>query len=275
MGFAVRSGRRLYWRLEGASDLPVLLLLHPLGSDLNLWDRVLPGLMRERRVLRMDLTGHGASDVRAGDHSLRTLAADAVAVMDAARVARAAVCGLSLGGMIGMSLALEVPERITALVCACTSARMDARLWAERIVTIRSQGLAAVADAALQRYFSPGFARTHPEVTDTVRTALRGMDAEGYAGCAAAIRDMDLIAQLGDIRAATLVITGQYDISTPLEGHGERLLAGIPGAQAHQLAAAHFAALEAPEAFASAVGAFLAATAHRPRTERYIGEHRA
>jgi 3-oxoadipate enol-lactonase len=262
MGFAVRSGMRLYWRLEGASEHPVLLLLHPLGSDLNLWDRAMPWLTRQLRVLRMDLCGHGASDTQPGDLSLASLSADAVAVMDAARVSQAAVCGLSLGGMIGMSLALSVPERIGALVCACSSARMDAALWAERIVTIRSQGLAAVADAALQRFFSAEFAHAHPEITGTIRTALQGMDAEGYAGCAAAIRDMDLIPRLGQIRARTLVITGQHDVSTPLRGHGERLLAGIAGAQGHELPTGHFAALEMPEAFANAVCAFLAAERH-------------
>ena len=260
MGFAVRSGVRLYWRLEGASDLPVLVLLHPLGSDLNCWDRVLPFLTRQVRVLRMDFIGHGASDTQPGDHSLQSLAADVLAVMDAARVSRAAICGLSLGGMVAMAQALSAPERISALVCACTSARMDAKLWAERIATIRSQGLAAVADTAMQRYFSPHFAQAHPEVTGTVRTALLGMDAEGYAGCAAAIRDMDLVPRLGQIRVPTLVISGQYDVSTPLRGHGEQLLAGIAGAQGCELPAAHFAALEMPEAFADSVCEFLASS---------------
>ncbi|HTT03912.1 MAG TPA: 3-oxoadipate enol-lactonase [Steroidobacteraceae bacterium] len=257
MGFARRSGKRLYWRLEGASDRPVLLLLHPLGSDLNSWDLALPWLTRRLRVLRMDFTGHGASDVQPGDHSLQSLADDVVAVMDASSISRAAICGLSLGGMVAMSLAQSTPERVSALVCACTSARMDGKLWAERIATIRSQGLAAVADAALQRYFSPAFAQAHPEITGTIRTALLGMDAEGYAGCAAAIRDMDLIPRLGQIRAPTLVISGQYDVSTPLRGHGEHLLAGIAGAEGCELPAAHFAALETPEAFANAVCAFV------------------
>lgn len=275
MGFAVRSGVRLYWRLEGASDLPVLVLLHPLGSDLNSWDRTLPWLTRQLRVLRLDLTGHGASDTQAGDHSLQSLAADVVAVMDAARVSQAAICGLSLGGMVAMSLALSAPERVSALVCACTSPRMDAKLWAERIATIRSQGLAAVAEAALQRYFSPEFAQAHPEITGTIRTALLGMDAEGYAGCAAAIRDMDLIPRLGQIRAPTLVISGEHDVSTPLRGHGERLLAGIAGARGIELPAAHFAALEMPEAFANAVCAFVAGPRSATSSLQTAQSHRA
>src|SRR5690242_6725205 len=115
MGFRERSGVRLYWRLEGASGQQVLVLLHPLGSDLNLWDRAMPYLTRQLQVLRMDLRGHGASDVQAGDRSLQTLAADALAVMDAAGVSDAAICGLSLGGMIAMALAVAAPARVTAL----------------------------------------------------------------------------------------------------------------------------------------------------------------
>lgn len=258
MSFAVQSGVRLYWRLEGATDRPVLLLLHALGSDLNLWDRTLPLLTRELRVLRMDLRGHGASDAPPGDYSLQLLAADALAVMDAADVPRAAVCGLSLGGMIAMSLALHAPQRVGSLICACTSPKMDAKLWTERIATIRSQGIAAVAEAAMQRFFSAEFAAAHPDIIGTFRTALLATQSEGYAGCAAAIRDMDLVPQLAKIRAPTLVISGQRDVSTPLQGHGERLLAGIGGARLRELPAAHFAAVEAPESFARAVGDFLA-----------------
>jgi pimeloyl-ACP methyl ester carboxylesterase len=153
---------------------------------------------------------------------------------------------------------MHCPARVTALVCACTSPRMDAQLWAERIRTIRSSGLAAIADAALQRYFSPEFAAAHPDVTGTILTALLAMDAEGYAGCAAAIRDMDLVPRLQQIRAPTLVISGQRDVATPLAGHGERLLAGIAQARLCELPTAHFAALEAPEPFANAVADFLA-----------------
>jgi 3-oxoadipate enol-lactonase/4-carboxymuconolactone decarboxylase len=254
---ASHDGARLYWRLDGAADKPALLLLNSIGTDMGLWDAVTPLLLPQFRVLRMDTRGHGASDAPAGDYSLDLLASDALAVMDAAGIERAAICGLSLGGMIAMTLALNAPERVSALVCACTSAQMDANIWRARIETVRAQGTAAIAEAALQRFFDPDFALTHPDVVATTRTALLAMSAEGYAGCAAAIRDMQLIDRLATITAPTLVISGSKDVSTPFEGHGVRIAAAIPGARTVSLDTAHLASLEAPVSFAGVVRAFL------------------
>ncbi|MDR3508808.1 MAG: 3-oxoadipate enol-lactonase [Caulobacteraceae bacterium] len=257
MAFATRDGVRLYWRLDGAAEKPALFLLNSIGTDLGLWDRVVPLLLPQFRVLRMDARGHGASDAPAGDYSLDMLAADAVAVMDAAEIERAAVCGLSLGGMVAMTLALNAPERVNALICACTSAQMDVAAWTNRIETVRAQGMAAVAEMALQRFFCEPFTRTHPEIVATVRTGLLGMSAEGYAGCGAAIRDMRLLERLNLITAPTLVIYGARDVSTPFAGHADQLMAKIPGVRGAGLAAPHQACLEAPSAFAGAARDFL------------------
>ena len=260
MAFASNQGVRLYWRLDGEPDKPALLLLNSIGTDMSLWDRVVPLLLPKCRVLRMDARGHGASDAPAGDYSLETLASDALAVMDAAGVQVAAVCGLSLGGMIAMTLALRAPQRLSALICACTSAQMDVEAWRTRVDTVRTQGMAAITDMALQRFFSDLFARAHPEVTASVRTGLLTMSPDGYAGCGGAIRDMDLAGRLAAIAAPALVICGSRDVSTPFEGHGERILAAIPGARSVTLDAAHLACLETPDAFAGAVRDFLAET---------------
>ena len=257
MPFASHDGARLYWRLDGAADKPALLLLNSIGTDMGLWDAVVPVLTPQFRVLRMDARGHGASDAPAGEYSLELLAGDALAAMDAAGIARAAVCGLSLGGMIAMTLALSAPSRVSALICACTSAQMDPAVWRARIEMVRAQGTAAIADAALQRFFAPDFTLTHPDLVATTRTALLAMSAEGYAGCAAAIRDMALIDKLAAITAPTLVISGAKDVSTPFVGHGEHIAAAIAGARTASLDTAHFASLEAPAAFAGAVRAFL------------------
>lgn len=257
MPFTSHDGARLYWRLDGAAEKPALLLLNSIGTDMGLWDAVTPLLTPQFRVLRMDARGHGASDAPGGDYSLDLLAADALAVMDAAGIETAAVCGLSLGGMIAMTLALNAPGRVSALICACTSAQMDTGVWRARIDTVRAQGIAAIAEAALQRFFAPDFAVTHPDVVATTRASLLTMSAEGYAGCAAAIRDMNLIDRLAAITAPTLVLSGSKDVSTPFEGHGDRIAAAIPGAQTTSLSAAHLASLEAPAAFAGAVRRFL------------------
>jgi 3-oxoadipate enol-lactonase/4-carboxymuconolactone decarboxylase len=257
MAFASNGDVRLYWRLEGAADRPVLLLLNSIGTDLGLWDFVVPYLLPRFRLLRMDTRGHGASDAPAGDYSLSDLAGDSLAVMTAASVDRAAVCGVSLGGMVAMQLALQAPERVSALILACTSAAMDQAVWRARVDTVRSEGTAAIAEAAMGRFFSERFRRQHPDIVETVRTGLLASSADGYAGCAAAIRDMDLAEQLPSITVPTLVITGSKDVSTPAEGHGDRLVAAIPGATSASLATAHLPCLEAPAALAGAISDFL------------------
>jgi 3-oxoadipate enol-lactonase/4-carboxymuconolactone decarboxylase len=257
MPFAIRQGVRLYWRADGAPERPALLLLNSIGTDMSLWDPVVPLLTRAWRVLRMDTRGHGASDAPPGDYDLEGLAADAAAVMDAAKAGAAVVCGLSLGGMIAMTLALNDPGRVAALVCACTSARMDAAAWAARVRTVREEGMAGVADMAIGRFFSDAFARAHGEVVAGVRAGLLAMSVDGYAGCGAAIRDMALDDLLAGIAAPTLVIAGARDISTPFAGHGERLTAAIPGAKSVILDTAHLACLEDPAGFAGAVSGFL------------------
>jgi 3-oxoadipate enol-lactonase/4-carboxymuconolactone decarboxylase len=257
MPFADRDGVRLYWRADGEADKPTLLLLNSIGVDMGLWDRVVPYLSPRFRLLRMDTRGHGASDAPAGDYSLDDLALDALAVLDAAGVERAAVCGLSLGGMVAMTLALRAPDRVRALVLACTSAEMDPAAWRQRLDTVRAQGTAAIADVAMERFFSERFRRREPGVVATIRAGLLVMSADGYTGCCAAIRDMALAGRLGGIAAPTLVIAGDRDISTPFEGHGDRLAAAIPGAEVARLDTAHLPCLEAPAAFSAAVEAFL------------------
>jgi 3-oxoadipate enol-lactonase / 4-carboxymuconolactone decarboxylase len=205
----------------------------------------------------MDTRGHGASDAPTADYSLSDLAADSLAVMTAAGVDRAAVCGVSLGGMVAMQLALQAPERISALILACTSAAMDETIWRARVDTVRSEGTAAIAEAAIGRFFSERFRRQHPDVVETVRTGLLASNAEGYAGCAAAIRDMDLAGRLPSIATPTLVVTGSMDVSTPAEGHGDRLVAAIPGARGVSLPTAHLPCLEAPAALAGVISDFL------------------
>jgi 3-oxoadipate enol-lactonase/4-carboxymuconolactone decarboxylase len=257
MAFATHDGVRLYWRLDGAADRPVLVLLNSIGCDLGLYDLAAPHLLPDFRLLRIDTRGHGASDAPDGDYTLDDLAGDVLAVMDAAGVGRASLCGISLGGMIAMTLALKAPERVEALVLACTSAAMDAAGWNARIVTVRDQGMAAITDMALGRFFSEAFRAQHPETVETVRAGLLTTSPAGYSGCGAAIRDMDLSPRLPVVGAPTLVIGGRKDVSTPFEGHGDRIAAAIPGAVTALLDTAHLPALEAPTAFAGAVRDFL------------------
>jgi 3-oxoadipate enol-lactonase len=156
--------------------------------------------------------------------------------------------------MIGMELALRAPDRLERLVLVCTSVTMDRAAWSDRIDRVRTEGMAAIADLAMGRFLSDA---AEPAVFETVRRQLVAMDPQGYAGCAAAIRDMDLADLIAGIACPTLVVIGARDVSTPFKGHGEHLLARIPGAAHMTIEAAHLAPLEAPEALAEAFLSFL------------------
>lgn len=257
MPFATSQGARLYWRQDGATDKPALVLLTSIGTDLSLYDPVVPLLTPDFRVIRMDTRGHGASDASAGDYSLDLLADDVLAVMDAAGADKASVCGTSLGGMIAMALATKAPERVEALVLACTSPAMDPSVWDQRLALIRAEGMSAIVEAVMGRFFSEAFRAQHPEVVETVRAGMLSQSVDGYAGCGAAIRDMALLNRLPGITAPTLVVTGAKDLATPYAGHGEKIVAAVPGARHVEIGGAHLPSLEASTALAGALRDFV------------------
>ncbi|MET0363564.1 MAG: 3-oxoadipate enol-lactonase [Sphingobium sp.] len=257
MPFTPREGVRLYWRLDGAADRPALVLLNSIGTDMSLWDAAVPHLLPAFRLLRIDTRGHGASDAPAGDYSLGLLADDVAAVMADAGLDRAAVAGVSLGGMMAMQLALDHPGRVSALALICTSAAMDSASWTARIETVREQGTGAIADMAVGRFLSAPFVERHPEIADSLKRAIAAQSDDGYAGAGAAIRDMALAGRIAAIAVPTLVVTGAVDISTPYAGHGEHLVAGIAGARHAAVAGAHLPPIEAPAELAAALRGFL------------------
>ncbi|MBJ7437478.1 MAG: 3-oxoadipate enol-lactonase [Sphingopyxis sp.] len=257
MAFTHRDGISLYWRLDGAEDRPPLVLLNSIGTDMALWDAVVPLLLPAFRLLRIDTRGHGASDAPAGDYDLATLASDVAAIMEDADIAQAAIAGVSLGGMIAMQLALDHPARVGALALICTSAAMDRDSWTARIETVRRAGTGAIADAALGRFLSPSFQRYHPEIADGLKRGIVAQSDAGYAGAGAAIRDMALLDRLGTVAVPTLVISGNADVSTPFAGHGEVLARRILGARHRSLDCAHLPPIEAPAALAAVLISFL------------------
>lgn len=254
MPFTQVPGASLYWKRDGRDDAPALVLLNSIGTDMDLWDDVVRHLRDRFALLRIDTRGHGASAAEAGDFSLARLADDVLAVADDGGLGTFALAGVSLGGMIGMELALRAPERVTKLAPICTSATMDSAAWQDRIVKVRGEGMAAIADLAMGRFLSD---EAEPAIYETVRRQLLAMDAHGYAGCGAAIRDMDLADRISGIACPVLVVTGTRDTSTPHEGHGEHLVSRIPNAAHNALEAAHLAPLEAPQALAAALTSFL------------------
>jgi 3-oxoadipate enol-lactonase/4-carboxymuconolactone decarboxylase len=257
LSFATIDGNRVYYRLEGADDRPVLVLSHSLGVDLGMWSPQVTDLLPHFRVLRYDLRGHGASDVPAGDYTIERLGLDVLGLTRELGIGEFAFCGLSLGGMIGQWLGVHASERLTHLVLANTSARMDPALMETRRRTVIDSGMAAIAEGVMQRFFSRATLARQDPVADSVRRILLGTNASGYAGCCAAIRDMNQLASLPAIRVPALVIVGDNDVSTPWNGHGEVLAREIPHAKVVALRTAHLSNLEQPRSFTAALLDFL------------------
>ncbi|HLK17766.1 MAG TPA: alpha/beta fold hydrolase, partial [Bryobacteraceae bacterium] len=208
-------------------------------------------------ILRYDTRGHGASDVPSGDYTIQRLGRDVLALVDALGIDKFAFCGLSMGGMIGQWLAATAPHRITHLVLANTSPRMDSSAMEARRTAVLENGTAAIADAVMGRFFSPEtLAHRDPDAA-TVRRTLLNTDRRGYSGCCAAIRDMDQTSLLQQIRMPTLIFAGDRDVSTPWTGHGEVLAREIPQAQVIHLPTAHLSNLERPRSFSAALFDFL------------------
>lgn len=217
--------------VSGPPDAPPLVLSNSLGSSMAMWDPQLPALAERFRVVRYDQRGHGASPVPPGPYTIDDVGADLEALLDRLDIERAHVCGLSLGGMTGMWLAINAPERVDRLALLCTSAKLGpAANWAERAALVRAQGTAAIADAGLQRWATDGFVAAHPDRAEWLRRMMLDTPDEGYAACCEVIKTMDLEPRLGEIRAPTLVIAGDEDPATPPE-HGERIVAAVAGAR--------------------------------------------
>lgn len=253
----VDDGRRIAVRVDGAVDRPPLLLSNSLGTTFRMWDAQMPALSQAFRVIRYDSRGHGQSDAPAGDYSIARLAADALAVLDSLHIEKAAFVGLSKGGMVGQWLGAHAPERLTRLVLANTAAWMGPpQAWQARIEAVLKDGMGAVTEAVLERWFTPGFRDAAPEAVAPVRDMLLATAPEGYAGCCAAIRDMDQRASLPAIRVPTLVIGGLQDPATP-PAKAEEIAAGVADAKLVMLDAAHLSNIEQPEAFNAALVGFL------------------
>jgi 3-oxoadipate enol-lactonase/4-carboxymuconolactone decarboxylase len=259
------SSGACYYRLEGADEKPVLVLSHSLGMDHGMWDAQTAALGSYFKILRYDLRGHGASASPPGDYTIETLAGDVLELTASLGIDRFAFCGLSIGGMIGQWLGRHQPDRVSHLVLANTSPRVaDPSAMESRRRAVLAEGMTSVVQTALGRFFSPERLAANPPVVAGARRTLLATNAVGYAGCCAAIRDMDQRDGLDEIRVPTLVISGDRDESMPWPDHGAVLASSIPRARVARLAAAHLSNLERPQSFnALLIGFLLSAPADR------------
>lgn len=252
------GGATISYRVDGPPDVPAVLLLNSLGADLSMWDRTAARLSERYRVVRFDARGHGGSSATPAPYTMETLGGDALGVLGELGVERAHVVGSSLGGMVAIWIAGHHPERVERLVLANTAARIGTtELWQGRADAVRTGGTAAVAPAVMERFFSPGFRETAPDVVARFESSLESFSAEGYEGACLALRDADLADEVRAIAAPALVVAGTEDVSTPV-AEVRRLQGAIAGSRLVVIdGAGHLSAVEEPEAFTDAVERFL------------------
>ena len=199
---------------------PWLTMSHSLACNLSMWDEQAKLLARRFKVLRYDARGHGASGVPPGPYTLDQLADDAKALFDALGIQRTHWVGLSMGGMIGQTFALKYPGRFQSMVLADTTSRRPPnaeQMWADRVRTARAQGMEAVVESTLARWFTEPYREKRADVTQRIAQGIRATPVEGFAGCCDAIARVDVLDRLKEIRCPTLVIVGEQDHGTPPE----------------------------------------------------------
>ncbi|ANT63244.1 3-oxoadipate enol-lactonase (plasmid) [Salipiger sp. CCB-MM3] len=254
------AGVTLHIRDEGPKDGRVLMLANSLGTDLRVWDALLPLLPEGLRVVRFDKRGHGLSDAPEAPYAMETLVADAEAVCTALDLKDITFVGLSIGGLIGQGLAVKRPDLIRALVLMDTAAKIGTpEMWQTRIDGIRANGVASLADAILERWFTPGFRESDPQFA-LWKNMLERTPLEGYVGCCAAIAGADLTESTRALSLPVLAMAGAEDGSTPPElVRGTAELCGAEFALID--GAGHIPCVEQPEETARLITDFLRRTA--------------
>jgi len=255
------NGISTNYSLDGPANAPVVTLSHSLAADSSMWDPQMSALASRYRVLRYDTRGHGGTDAPATAYTLDLLAQDARALLAALGIARTHWVGLSMGGMIGQTLALSSPGLFASLSLCDTSSRVPAEarpLWADRIKTAETKGMEPIVEPTIGRWFTAPFVSARKDVVDRVRTMIRATRPAGYAGCCHAISALDLTDRISAIKLPTLIIVGEEDQGTPVAA-SRAMNEKIADSELVILkSASHLSNLEQPEEFTRALTGFLA-----------------
>lgn len=237
-----------HYVVDGSADSPTLVLGNPLGTTLEVWDAMMADLTEHFQVVRFDVRGHGGSVQKTANWTISDLASDVLAVLDDLGIRRAHFAGMSLGGALGMYVAIHYPERINRLALVCTAAQISTPdYWRKQARTIRNHGMAETAERSMKYWFSEGFLLSQPATVTRIQKMLASIDAPGYAACCEAIADLDLQPDLPRIAADTLVAIASGDQVTSLSD-AETLLARISSSEMEVISgAAHLANVERPE----------------------------
>jgi 3-oxoadipate enol-lactonase len=248
------------YELDGPPEAPVVAFSHCLAGNLDIWRGQAKALADEFRVLRYDSRGHGGTSATDPPYSMDVLAEDLVHLLDGLGIRKAHFVGISMGGMIGQTLALRHPERIEGLILCDTTCRIPPEagpMWQERIEIAREQGMSALSEETLQRWLSPGFRQERPEVEAVIRRMIESTPVRGFEGCCQAIREFDLAEAVPEIASPTLVMVGENDPGTTVD-MARDLQNRISGAELQILPQAfHLANIEAEGEFNDVVLRFL------------------
>ena len=253
-------GGNLFTRVDGEAGKPWLVLSNSLAADHTMWDGQLPLLTARYRVLRYDTRGHGRSEAPAAPYSFDDLIGDVLAVMDHHGAARGAFMGLSLGGMTGLGVALKHSDRIEKLVCC--DARADnpepfRKSWDDRIAVVDDKGTEGLVAVTIERWLTPEFRSAHPGEEAKLAAQIRATSPEGYRGCAAALKTLDFLKDLGRLTVPTLYVVGAEDGAAPRPAMQAMADATPGGRLAIVPDAAHIANVNNPEGFAEVLNGFL------------------
>ncbi len=251
---------QMNYELSGKKGAPVLVLSHSLSSSLLMWNPQMDALNPHFQVLRYDTRGHGNSDAPLGPYSLELLAEDVIKLLDALDIDRIHFVGLSMGGMIGQVLALDHSSRLKSLALCDTAAIVPAEaqpLWEERFDKARKKGMEALLEETMERWFTPAFLKQNSPMVELIRKQILATPVAGYFGCGEAIRRLNYLDRLSEIRLPTLIMVGDEDPGTPVSA-SQAIRERIPNSNLVILPSArHLSNIEQADAFNTALLTFL------------------
>ena len=246
--------------ISGREGAPWVVFSNSLMTNLSMWDDQAAALAGDFRVLRYDQRGHGGTDAPEGAYSFDTLTTDVVALFDALEIKRVHFVGLSMGGMAAVALAEKYPDRVDRVVpcdCGPASTPQSAQQWDERIALAKAQGMEAMVEPTIGRWYPPEFAAANKATVDKVRQMIRTTPVNGFVGCASALSNFDLRPGLSGIKHRTLFLCGSKDASL---GGTKALNAGVTGSALIEIpGAGHISNTENPALFTRTVREFLLA----------------
>jgi 3-oxoadipate enol-lactonase len=254
------NGIQMNYELSGREDAQVVVLGHSLASSLVMWGPQMDELNRRFRVLRYDTRGHGGTDAPAPPYTLAQLGEDAMALLDALDIDVVHWVGLSMGGMIGQCIALNHPERLKSLSLCDTAAVLPKEadpVWQERIDLARREGMEPLVRSTLERWFTPPCLALNPPMVDVIRRHILSTPVDGYVGCSEAIRGLNYLDRLSEVKAPTLIMVGEDDPGTPVDA-SRAMHDRIPNSRLVVLpSAAHLSNIEQTGAFNHSLMEFL------------------